>query len=309
MKYIVFIGVFFVLQTGTYGQDTTKKKHPRFIAPLFIDARVYTQGSNNRFDMTYRFSAGTHAVLTLGRRTSVMFGGTFANNFALGKYALTSRSFAQGFFHGAAGVTYAITRTSSDRLVGGLVWARVSYFPGEYSPAPRGVTNPFTLFSKEVRDSLPGVRGIYYNGIYLYSEWRKRFSDKKSISVESNILLPVQLKEPLHSWQPRSALVHVVRLKSSYVLHKETLMIDIGVPSITKGRVAYATVSPVHTTGRVEYNHSIRLSNGALKVALGYERDWHALNFPNLLKHDRFRGTWEAWYVGIRFESTVISKK
>lgn len=294
----------------TYAQDTTKrKKQPRFMAPLFIDGKLYAPGKENRFGMTYRFSTGVHATLALGRRTSVMAGGTFANNFALGKYAMTSRSFAQGFFHGAVGGTYTVIRTQSQTLSLGPVWARVAYFPGEYSPTPRGVTNPFTEFSKEVRDSLPGVRGIYYNALYLFIEWRKRFSEKEKLSIEGNIMVPARFKEPLHSWQPRSALVHVVRLKTKYERNNHMLMLDAALPSITKGRQGYAVIAPVHTTGKLEYSYVVKLANGGIRFAAGYERDWHALNFPNLVKHDRERGTWGALYAGVRFEGVLMSKK
>lgn len=305
MKLFLIILAFFVpsVLLGQYG-DSVHKKSSRMTIPLTTGVQTYVPGGGNRFDMTYRFVAGARVQCTLSPHILVMGGGRFWGH-VNGSYGINSRSWGQSGFHGAFGLLY-VKSSKEHQFYAGLTLTRLSYFLGGMFP---GETNEkFQRVTRAAVDTVPGIRGNYYTAPYVFLQWRvQRF--QKSTTVELNVLIPGAFPSPINSWQPGGALVHALRTK---VIREGSFrfVFDAQVPVIAKAdRVGYSDFSFQNLTGKIEIAKPFRFTGGAVHIGLGYEREWHALNFPLLLASSHQRGSWGAWYVGIVAESVLRSRK
>jgi hypothetical protein len=226
------------------------------------------------------------------------------------KYGLSSRSWVQGGFHGAIAILYT-KQVQQGTLSIGPALAKFSY---TLSGLPVWKDNQkYQALSKTVLDTVPGIRGDYYTALYLFARYQKR-TLKSVFEAELNLIIPGTLPTVIASWQPRGSLVHAIRTKCIYEKKRMSFKADIQIPTIAgTNSVGYKNLMLREITGKVEVGYSFKLNGGTIKIVVGYESDWHALNFPMLLKKEQNeekqkRGTWHAPTFGIRLENFMKSK-
>jgi hypothetical protein len=158
----------------------------------------------------------------------------------------------------------------------------------------------FHKVRKLATDSVPGIRGNYYSALYLFAIWQKR-TRKETIDLEVNLAIPGKFPRQITSWQPRGSLIHAIRLKGLYETKKLSFLVDAQLPSFVKEeRKMTYNISPVNATGRIEIGYNmINMAAGKIKISGGYERDWHAYNFPGVIKQN---ATWGALYTAIKID-------
>jgi len=300
MKKIFFFSV--LSSTFSFGQTKDSVKVPtqhKLLVSTFIETQMYTPMKTNTFDMVYKFSAGTVGQIKISKKLSAMVGLRIWQN-AAEKYALSSRSWVQSGFHGAVAVLYT-TQIKQGHVSIGPALVKFSY---TLSGLPVWHDNQkFQELTKTVLDTVSGARGNYYTAPYLFVRYQKRTA-RSVFEGELNIIIPGTWPDPVASWQPRGSLVHAIRTKIQFEKKRFSCKTDIQIPTIAGLRsIGYKNLLPREITGKLELGYSFTLTGGTIKIVSGYERDWHALNFPLLLKGQS--GTWGAPYVGIRFESVM----
>ncbi|MEJ0001806.1 MAG: hypothetical protein WDN09_01295 [bacterium] len=224
-------------------------------------------------------------------------------------YSIESRSLGQSGFHSALGIVYT-RKLAGGRLYVGPAWNRISYFLGSVVPGPKN--QAFQDVSDAVHEKVSGIRGTYYSTLYLVGQWERNYSENKKLFLEANVMLPTDLGAPFNTWQPKGTLVHALRVKAKYDTKHWSGLVDLQLPTLLTGKKAsYDRIVPGESTGKIEGSYNIPMKPmGKLRFLFGYERDWHALNFPLLLRGTGLTGTWGAFYAGIRVDllGMVMSK-
>lgn len=285
---------------GQYADSSS----PKVLVPMTIGIQTYVPGIENRFDMTYRFVAGVRGQLRVSRHFLVMGGGRFWGH-VNGSYGINSRSWGQSGFHGALGVFYT-KRVRHSTFFAGVALNRLSYFLGGMFP---GETNEkFQRVTRAAIDTVPGIRGNYYTAPYVFLQLVRKVGTRK-LTLELNAVIPGRFPSPINSWQPGGALVHAVRTKVVHENMRNRWTIDAQLPVITTtSTLSYQNMSFSNMTGKLEWGRVLKLTGGSLVLGIGYERDWHALNFPRLLKRSKQCGSWGALYVGVVLESALLKR-
>ncbi len=301
MKKIFFLVLFSGFNFCLFSQitDSLKKKSPKTFVSIFSELQVYTPMKSNTFEMTTKLSSGGVINIPIGKNFGVMFGGRMWVNTVNG-YTFKSRYWSQFGTHGAIGFVYSKHKKNHQISVGPVI-AKVSYI---VSGVPYSLENKkYQDFTKAVESSSAGIRGNYYTSPYLFFSFKRKVQ-KSFLELELNALVPGKWPQIISSWQPK-ALVHVIRNKIIYEKNNFGIKIDIQVPALMESRLGgYKSLFFKELTGKAELHYSFKMTGGKICPILGYERDWHALNYPHLLKGQS--GTWGSIYLGFRFQSFIF---
>ncbi|MCC6198721.1 hypothetical protein IT401_00700 [Candidatus Nomurabacteria bacterium] len=98
-------------------------------------------------------------------------------------------------------------------------------------------------------------------------------------------------------------MVHVLRSRIFAEHGRWSVKGDIGIPALSSANgavVRYRDILLRELTGKIEAGYTVPLQKGKLKFLLRFERDWHAYNFPLLLKKKGLNGSWSAFYSGVQ---------
>ncbi len=302
LSFAALVAVLFVSAQSRIDQappfDSTKKSAPKKkgIAFVFFEHQVYAPASFNRFKMTYRISSGATVLLPIKGKLSFFIGARMWTQ-TTESYFFKSRSWAQYGYHAAFGPLWTEQLGKRSRLSIGPVLAKLSYTP---SGVPAWYDNKaYGNLVRSVEDSAVGIRGIYYTSPYLFVLFQRRTTAGRTFEAELNALLP-GLPSAL---QRRETLIHMLRGRVFVERGRWSAKGDIGIPALSLAdahTVRYRDMRLREITGKIEAGYSIPLQKGKLKVLLGFERDWHAYNFPEVLQTKKLNGSWSAFYSGIQ---------